>query len=355
MAGVADLTAQYQKDFGDGVGGEGHVLPSPTRLPTGIFSFDLATGGGIPQAMITEIFGPESSGKSNLVYKILAASQKLYPDRKNALFDMEHVFDPDWARKMGINVESLYVFRPDYAEQVVDMVEGLLHADDCGVIALDSLAALTTARELGQSADKSDVGGSGLVIGKLIRKSVSAINAAEKEGRMPTLILVNQVRYKIGVMFGDPETTPGGNAPKFAAALRVRTFGKNIADPKISPVMPVAKKTTMVLKKWKVQITAPACEYEMAMVPHKGLNVGEVDDWNLVATYLRKYGKMDKGAKSGWVLNGEAYPTLVACKNAFYSDYAEAEAFKGEIIRKELEAVYGADFNQSDKDKGNAG
>lgn len=336
MAGFEELTKGFKKSFGDGVGGKGVKYVDVERIPTGFFPFDLASGGGLPRGRTIEVFGPESSGKTNLLLKAIANHQRLWPDKKNALFNLEGTFDAEWATRLGVNVDDLYVFEPDYAEQMVDMIEGLLASEECGIVGVDSIAAMVTTRELGQSAEKSDTGGAGLAVGKLIRKSTQAMNNARKAGNWPTLVLINQIRMKIGVMYGDPETTPGGNAPKFAAAMRIRTYGKNIMDNKVSKTLPVRKHTSIVIKKWKVPIVATHADWEMATVPHDGLVVGEVADWGLIDKYMREYDLLAKGEKGKWVMCGEDYPTLTACKEKFLGDKDFNAAVRKAIIDQVL-------------------
>ena len=250
----------------------------------------------------------------------IANHQRLWPDQTCIFFDLENSFDPEWAAKLGVKTEDLIVVKPEYAEKVVDMAESFLLADDCGVVAIDSLAALVTTSEGEASAERANVGGSGLVTGKLVRKTTLAMARAEKLGRSPTLIYINQTRYKIGVMFGDPETMPGGNAPKFQANLWIRLYGKNVTDPKVSKTMPVRKETTFVIKKNKVPILSASGKFEMVTYPYQGLQPGDSVDWSLLKQYLTEYGCLEKGEKGGWEMLGEKYQTQEACKERIYSD-----------------------------------
>ena len=329
---TADVMAATQKKFGKTVGSFGGKLLNTARVPTGAFQFDMATGGGFPSGRCSIVYGPESSGKTNLVLRTIALHQRMYPDKVCSLVDIE-TMDPEWARALGVDVDKLGWFRPSYAEQAVDIVESLLCAEDCGVVALDSLAAMITTTEAENSADKGSMGGNSILIGKMVRKTTLALNDAEKSGRSPTLIYINQTRHKIGVMFGDPETMPGGNAPFFQAAMRVRVYGKNKTDAKVSKVMPVMKETTFVLKKWKVPIVSPSGNFDMVMVPHNGLQPGEIDDINTVAAYLKEYGQLEK-TKKGWTALGEHYATLEAFKTRLYEDKDFGAEVRAAIIAR---------------------
>ena len=327
---AADLLAGFQKDYGESIGSFGGHLTNTDRIPTGMFELDLALGGGFPRGKCSIVYGPESSGKTNLVLLAIAKHQMLWPNQTNVFFDVENSFDPAWARALGVNTDKLIVIRPSYAEQLVDMCESLLYTDDCGLVVVDSLAALVTTQESESSAEKANVGGTGLVTGKLVRKTTKALGEAEKAGRFPSLIYINQIRHKIGVMFGNPETTPGGNAPNYQAAIKLRVYGKNVMDSKVSSVMPVAKETTFVVNKWKCPILSASGKFTMVTHPHNGLRVGQSDDVNTVAEYLKAFGQFEKGEKGkGWVIAGEYYDTQAAFKERFYSD----EKFGNQIRR----------------------
>jgi recombination protein RecA len=327
-----DILAQFHKSYGDKVGGFGYKDVQTERVPTGFFAFDLASGGGLPRGRTTIVYGPESSGKTNLVLACIRNHQQLWPDLVCVIVDIENSFDAEWARSLGVDVDKLLVLKPDYAEQVVDMVESMLMAEDIGLVAIDSLAAMVTTQEVSSSAEKAIVGGASLAVGKLVRKTTLALSEAGKQGRSPTLIYVNQIRFKVGVMFGDPETMPGGMAPKYQAALQVRLYGKNITDNKISTTVPIGKQTKVVIKKWKVPIVGTHCEYIMVTYPHDGLQIGQTADWGLVSGYLKESGLLSKTGSSGWELFDKKYKTLSACEEKFISDPKFAGLVKQVVI-----------------------
>ena len=337
-ASSKDLLASFQKAHGAAVGSFGGSLLDVSRLPTGIFAFDLATGGGFPRGKASIIYGPESSGKTNCLLRAIAMHQMLYPELTCVFFDIEHSFDPAWAKLMAVDTERLIVVSPGYAEQCVDMVESFLYADDCGLVVVDSLAALVTTNEADSSAEKAVVGGASNPIGKLVRKTTLALAEAGKAGRLPTLLYVNQTRYKIGVMFGDPETMPGGNAPKFQASLWVRFYGRNKMDPKVSKTMPVLKEVSFILKKWKVPVLANSGRFEMAMIAHDDLAIGDCQDWNSVSQHLKDFGQFAKAEppKKGWVVLGEEYPTAQAFRDKLYQDRAFGAEVREALIARAL-------------------
>lgn len=339
QSSTAEILKKVQKDYGQSVAKKGSETYADTpRIPTGIFPFDLASGGGFPMGRVSIVFGPESSNKTNVVLKAIGEGQKIYPDKKAVFVDAEGSYDPDWAKLMGVNLDQLIVIHPEYAEQAVDIIEAFLYAADVFCVVLDSVAALSTQNEIDSSAEKASVGGASLVIGKLFKKATVSFNRMRNQGHMPPAFIgINQIRHKIGVMYGDPETMPGGNALKFAASFIVRLYGKNEMDKKINPVLPAFKKTSIIIRKWKMPILATTAEFQMQMLEGNGRLPGHVEDWNTISHYLKELdylGKADGG--KGWVMFGENYPTLDACKAALYGSDEMLMECKAQIIQELL-------------------
>ena len=215
---LAGALTQIEREFGKGtimrMGDEG-ALVKCAAIPTGALSLDLALGiGGMPRGRIVEVFGPESSGKTTLVYHILAEAQKL--GGICAFIDAEHAMDPLYAREIGVDIDELLVSQPDYGEQALEVCDMLVRSGAVDVVALDSVAALTPRVELeGQMGDQT-VGLQARMMSQAMRKLAGNLN------RTQTLCLfTNQIREKVGVMFGSPETQPGGRALKFYASQRL--------------------------------------------------------------------------------------------------------------------------------------
>ncbi|NOQ30172.1 MAG: hypothetical protein GQ570_03520 [Helicobacteraceae bacterium] len=341
MSSAKDVVSGMQKSHGADIATRGGEVKDIERLPTGLFPFDLAYGGGFPRGKMSIVYGPESSGKTNLFLLTIAMEQRLNPSSENVFVDVENSFDPKWAQKMGVDVEKLIVLHPSYAEQAIDMVDAMMDAEDVSIICVDSLAALIPINEQNSTAEKAQVGGASALIGKLIRKGVAKQAKRKQSNHYPTLLFVNQVRTKIGVMFGNPETMPGGNAHKFASGLTIRIYGKNLLDTAVSATMPILKETKSVAQKWKVPIVSVNCEYKMAMIPHKGLQPGKIDDWNTLSAYLRDMELLVKNGKKGWLLFGEEFKTLTACKEECYSNLEELNKVKQLVIDAMIEKVHG--------------
>lgn len=334
-ANMADMMSAFQKDFGKFVGSVGGAYVNAVRVPTGAFPFDLATGGGFPRGRASIVYGPQSSSKTNLVLLAIANHQRLWPDLICAFFDIENGFDPVWAAKLGVDVSRLYVLKPDYGEQMVDMVEGFLQAPDCGLVAIDSLAAIISTVEADEGAQKAFYGGNSLLIGKMVRKVTLALRQQSKLGRYPTVVYINQTRTAVGQMFGNPEKMPGGNAPVFQSSMTVRLYGKNIIDSKVSDSLPVVKQVDFILNKWKVPIIAANGMMNMVMVEHNGWMPGQVNDWPTISERLKELGQFKKGEKDkGWDILGEHYPVIDAFKERLYSDVDFGAEVRSALIQR---------------------
>jgi recombination protein RecA len=209
--------ASLSKRFGDGVvmrlGEASHLQIE--AIPTGALSLDMALGiGGVPRGRITEIYGPESSGKTTLCQHIVAEAQKM--GGTCAYIDMEHALDPTYAGNCGVNVEDLYISQPDTGEQALEIAEALIRSGAMDVVVIDSVAALVPRAEIEGEMGDSHMGLQARLMSQALRKLSGAIKQSNT-----AVIFTNQLRMKIGVMFGNPETTTGGNALKFYASVRL--------------------------------------------------------------------------------------------------------------------------------------
>ena len=205
------------KRYGDGSImrlGEAHTMATET-IPTGSLSLDIALGvGGVPRGRITEIYGPESSGKTTLCQHIVAETQKM--GGTAAYIDMEHALDPTYAAKCGVDIDNLLVSQPDTGEQALEIVETLVRSGGVDIVVVDSVAALVPRSEIEGDMGDATMGVQARLMSQALRKLSGAINQTKT-----TVIFTNQLRQKIGVMFGNPETTTGGNALKFYASVRL--------------------------------------------------------------------------------------------------------------------------------------
>ena len=214
---IENIIGEIQSKFGDGsIMKLGDVKKvDVAAIPTGSPSLDLALGiGGIPRGRIIEIYGPESSGKTTLSLHIVANAQK--EGGVAAFVDAEHAMDPVYAKRIGVKVEDLLISQPDTGEQALEIVETLVRSNAVDVIVVDSVAALTPEKEIEGEMGDSHVGLQARLMSQALRKLTAAIAKSNA-----TVIFINQIRMKIGVMFGNPETTTGGNALKFYSSVRI--------------------------------------------------------------------------------------------------------------------------------------
>ncbi len=214
---IQRVIAQIEKQYGQGaiMQMDEQNYAKVEGISTGALSLDIALGGaGIPRGRITELYGPESSGKTTLALHVIANAQKA--GGVAAFIDAEHALDTTWAKRLGVDVSSLLVSQPDCGEQALEIAEMLINSNSVDLIVVDSVAALTPKAELEGEMGASQVGLQARLMSKAMRKLTAIINRSKT-----ALVFINQIRMKIGVMFGNPETTTGGKALKFYSSVRL--------------------------------------------------------------------------------------------------------------------------------------
>ncbi len=217
MDAIKMAMQQITKQFGEGsiMTLENDKVKKMDVISTGAIGLDIALGvGGVPRGRIIEIYGPESSGKTTLAMHIIAEAQKA--GGTAAIIDAEHAFDPEYAKKLGIETDNLLISQPDYGEQALEILETLLRSAALDVIVVDSVAALTPKAEIDGEMGDSHMGLQARLMSQALRKITGIVNKTNT-----VVIFINQIRLKIGVMFGNPETTTGGNALKFYSSVRM--------------------------------------------------------------------------------------------------------------------------------------
>lgn len=277
--------AQIDKNFGKGTimkMGTARKLPIET-IPSGSLSLDLALGGGVPRGRITEIYGPESSGKTTLTLHIVAEAQKL--GGQCAFIDAEHALDPEYARRIGVDVDNLLISQPDSGEQALEITETLVRSNAVDVIVVDSVAALTPKAEIEGDMGDSHMGLQARLMSQALRKLTAAISKSRT-----SVIFINQLRMKIGVMFGNPETTTGGQALKFYSSVRmdIRSSGK--IEEGTGPEKTIVGVHSRV-KVVKNKIAPPFKTAEFDIMYNKGISyVGELLDLGVKYDRVHKSG-----------------------------------------------------------------
>lgn len=274
--------ASLKKRFGDGTImklGDSQRL-KVDAIPTGSLSLDIALGiGGVPRGRITEIYGPESSGKTTVCQHIIAEAQKA--GGIAAFIDVEHALDPRYAARCGVNVDDLYISQPDTGEQALEIAEALIRSGAMDVVVIDSVAALVPRAEIEGEMGDSHVGLQARLMSQALRKLVGAINSSNT-----SLIFTNQLRQKIGVMFGNPETTTGGMALKFYASVRLDI--RRLEGIKQGGTT-VGSRTRVTVKKNKM--AAPFRLAEFDIMYNKGISkAGDVLDLGATMGIIEKRG-----------------------------------------------------------------
>ncbi len=249
-------------------------------IPTGSIGLDIALGiGGLPRGRIIEVYGPESSGKTTLAIHAIAEAQKL--GGVAAFIDAEHAFDRFYAEKLGVDTENLLISQPDYGEQALEITESLIRSGAIDIIVIDSVAALTPKSEIEGEMGDSKMGLQARLMSQALRKLTGAIN---KTGA--TCIFINQLREKIGVMFGNPETTTGGNALKFYATIRI-DIRRSTQIKDVDKVLGNRVKIKVV----KNKIAPPFRTAELDIIYGEGFSkVGELVDLGVTFNIVKKSG-----------------------------------------------------------------
>lgn len=277
-----DAISQIKEKFGDGSImrlGEAKAMEVEV-IPTGCLSVDIALGvGGVPRGRIIEVFGPESSGKTTLAQHIVAETQKL--DGIAAFIDAEHALDPEYAQKIGININDMLISQPDTGEQALEIVETLVRSNAVDLIVIDSVAALTPKAEIEGEMGDQHMGLQARLMSQALRKLAGIVGKTKT-----TVVFINQIRHKIGVFFGNPETTPGGNALKFYASVRIEV--RRAAQIKKGEQIIGNRVKCKIVKN---KVAAPFAQTEFDIMYNEGISVsGDLIDTGLRFDVIKKNG-----------------------------------------------------------------
>ncbi len=323
---ASDLVAAIQKKHGDTIllrANEFKVQQRP-RISTGIFSLDYALGGGLPVGLASTFYGNKSSGKTTTFLRAIKNAQNMCSnchkyltdaewgcrcktprDFVIAYLDVEGTLDIPWAQSIGVDTSKMLISIPEYAEQTLDIADALVRSRECDILVLDSIAFLTPQKEIEESIEKDMMGVQPRIVGRGIRKFVAAANEVGNEtGRRPTIWFTNQIRFKLGLLFGNPETQPGGNAPGFAAATETKlTAGKYVMDDVTTK--PLSVEINFKIEKNKTSGAKMEGSYRLITSDTPDKKKGDVYDEDQMLDWGEKMGLIERSG--GYQCNGETF------------------------------------------------
>ncbi|MDY3942932.1 MAG: recombinase RecA [Alloprevotella sp.] len=341
LKALQSAMAKIEKDFGKGAImrlGDAKVEEIEV-IPTGSLSLDAALGvGGLPKGRIIEIYGPESSGKTTLTLHVIAECQK--QGGTAAFIDVEHAFDRFYAERLGVDVNNLLIAQPDNGEQALDIADQLIRSSAVDIVVIDSVAALTPKQEIEGEMGESKMGLHARLMSQALRKMTSTISKTKT-----TCVFINQLRDKIGVMYGSPETTTGGNALKFYASVRldIRKKSKPIKDGDVA----IANEVTVKVVKNKVAPPFRSATFEITY--GEGISrLGEILNIAVDMDVIKKSGSWFSYGETRIGQGREAVKKMLA-ENPELCDEIEAQV-RALLRNNPLPAGSGKDADEEDKD-----
>ena len=337
----------------------------PPRLPTGVFAVDYATCGGLPIWASTCLWGPDAGGKTSLGKNVLAMVElicwrcfNLLPQctcskspllMRSCWLDIEGTFDRDWATSIGSSPERYIMGVADYGEQFINIGESVLRADDCGLLVADSLGALTPMAEMEAPMEDQFIGLQARMITRMVRKLKQRLLRERKRGHPCTVLFVNQLRIKIGQLYGDPETMPGGKGLQHEFSLLLRCVKKALkkegADKKYFDAKRkknMAQRHSFAIRKEKVLTIAGVGEYVRVKepMPEYGLTSGMIDDYGTLLAYAKEYGVIS-GSAGNWKYFGHKVKKLDDIKRVWLKKPEEKMRTQLEIIKRAKKRLRG--------------
>lgn len=365
-----DLIKSINKRYGTDCfvqASESKKLSVRKRIETGILSFDLALGGGIPMGTIITLKGEFSSGKSALSHRIGASFQRTCRNCGNPLilwneitqdgaqvkccenpkpmrvvwFDAEGSYQNAWAERLGMDSENTYVIRTEFAEQGIDIADAVIRSGECDLLVVDSVAALTPSVEIEESSEKWQVGVHARLMNKAMRKWVSAQNAVGMTKVVPpTILLINQIRLKVGVIYGNPETSPGGKGMDFAASIICKVKRKGFIEDK-SGSAPFGQDMEVVVQKNKTAPPNRSCLFSLYFRPMGPYQAGSSNLAEQLIATAEYWGLVEKTGAWFTLPSGDKFQGLVKAAEALSQDEALLFDLKERVWRHEVSWLSG--------------
>lgn len=355
---ASDLLKKIQKKHGKTIltKGQDFKIKRVPRIPTGIFFLDYALGGGFPAGRVNIIWGHKSTGKTAVCIRTLGNAQKLcancctrdymdpetgevhecfcgdYREPVCAYLDVEGTWDHEWAEVMGVDTSKMLLSVPEYAEQTLDIAEALLRSGEVDFLVIDSIAFLTPSKEIEESTGKALQAEQARVLGRGIRKFVSALNyMGNHYGRRPTVLFTNQIRMKIGLLFGNPETTSGGHAPGFSATTEVKTYGGKYEMDDVTG-RPLHVDLSFRVEKNKSSSARIEGEWRLMLADTDVKSKGDVYEEPGMVEQAIKIGLVEKEG-NGWTCLGEKYKSKSLIAQKLMTDPEFKKLFGDALLR----------------------
>lgn len=332
---LGKVMGDVSKAYGPTVINRADLRPKLKHIPMGVFTLDMATLGGIPEGACTLKYGRAHSGKTTLTLRAIGQAQKKYPDRTPALIDLEGTYAPEWGEVHGIDNSRLALVQPDTGEQALDVVVELLKAQEVSMVAVDSLAGLVPFKETQKSFEDAMIGEQARLISRFCRVAQNIMLNQRKRGHRPAIVLVNQWRYKVGVMYGDPRVLPGGEAQHYFASLKIEYKNKEKEGKDDNNQTAVLhNEHAFSIDKNKIGAAVREGEFQMIRDPDHPLGQGFIDDGPAVVTWMRGRGLITGGGSSWKVqeLGDRKFGRLQEIADHFYSDLAYYDDLKRRLI-----------------------
>ncbi len=355
MSNLESVLREINKKYGAGTIRTANEFPVFTRISTGIFSLDAEMGGGIPKGRIVIFAGNESTGKTTVATKCIAQFQNtcrnclaeldvcICGDRemhKAVFIDMEGAFDPNWFTTLGGNVEELLLLQPEFAEQAVDIVEALVRTGEVDIIVIDSIAMMSPSVEIEKSSEDLLVGTHARLMNRMMRSIQAGMNSLGMTNeKKPSVILINQIRSKVGVMYGDTTTYPGGLGQKFASSITAKFTARpseyvyEESNSKKKEEAPIGIQVRFKIEKNKTFLPLRSGMFTLYVSDSVHAPKGSINTEEQIADYGIRYGIIDKSG--AWLtFNGAQYQGKNSLVDAIIADKGLKDTLKKLIIAK---------------------